>query len=158
MKIIKTDRDKKRYLELLLLGDEQESMIDRYLEKGDMYVLQEEGKAAGVCVVIAESEEILELKNIAVAPEYQHQGWGKRMIDFLEQTYAGSFRILQAGTGDVPATVLFYEACGFHRAHVIPDFFIRNYDHPIFECGKQLKDMVYFQKEIDVRKGEEYEG
>lgn len=158
MKIIKTDRDKKRYLELLLLGDEQESMIDRYLEKGDMYVLQEEGKAAGVCVVTAESEEILELKNIAVAPEYQHQGWGKRMIDFLEQTYVGSFRILQAGTGDVPATVLFYEACGFHRAHVIPDFFIRNYDHPIFECGKQLKDMVYFQKEIDVRKGEEYEG
>ena len=77
MKIIKTDRDKKRYLELLLLGDEQESMIDRYLEKGDMYVLQEEGKAAGVCVVTAESEEILELKNIAVAPEYQHQGWGK---------------------------------------------------------------------------------
>ncbi len=158
MKIIKTDRDKKRYLELLLLGDEQESMIDRYLEKGDMYVLQEEGKAAGVCVVTVESEEILELKNIAVAPEYQHQGWGRRMIDFLEQTYAGSFRILQAGTGDVPATVLFYEACGFHRAHVIPDFFIRNYDHPIFECGKQLKDMVYFQKEIDVRKGEEYEG
>ena len=51
-----------------------------------MYVLQEEGKAAGVCVVTAESEEILELKNIAVAPEYQHQGWGKRMIDFLEQT------------------------------------------------------------------------
>lgn len=33
MKIIKTDRDKKRYLELLLLGDEQESMIDRYLER-----------------------------------------------------------------------------------------------------------------------------
>ena len=83
MKIIKTDRDKKRYLELLLLGDEQESMIDRYLEKGDMYVLQEEGKAAGVCVVTAESEEILELKNIAVAPEYQHQGLASRLMEHL---------------------------------------------------------------------------
>ena len=27
---------KKTYLELLLLGDEQEDMIDRYLERGDM--------------------------------------------------------------------------------------------------------------------------
>ena len=60
MKIRKIDKDKKQYLELLLLGDEQESMIDRYLEKGDMYVLQEEGaeenRAAGVCVVTAESD------------------------------------------------------------------------------------------------------
>ena len=37
MKIRKIDKDKKQYLELLLLGDEHESMIDRYLEKGDMY-------------------------------------------------------------------------------------------------------------------------
>ena len=160
MKIRKIDKDKKQYLELLLLGDEQESMIDRYLEKGDMYVLQEEGaeenRAAGVCVVTAESDEILELKNIAVAPEYQHQGWGRRMIAFLENTYSSSFRILQAGTGDVPATVLFYEACGFHRSHRIPDFFTKNYDHPIYECGKLLTDMVYFQKKMELvsREGE----
>lgn len=158
MKIRKIDKDKKQYLELLLLGDEQESMIDRYLEKGDMYVLQEEGaeenRAAGVCVVTAESDEILELKNIAVAPEYQHQGWGRRMIAFLENTYSSSFRILQAGTGDVPATVLFYEACGFHRSHRIPGFFTKNYDHPIYECGKLLTDMVYFQKKMELVSGE----
>ena len=133
-------------------------MIDRYLEKGDMYVLQEEGaeenRAAGVCVVTAESDEILELKNIAVAPEYQHQGWGRRMIAFLQNTYSSSFRILQAGTGDVPATVLFYEACGFHRSHRIPDFFTKNYDHPIYECGKLLTDMVYFQKKMELVSGE----
>ena len=28
--------NKKQYLDLLLLADEQESMIDRYLERGDM--------------------------------------------------------------------------------------------------------------------------
>ena len=32
--------DKKCYLPLLLLGDEQESMIDRYLERGKMFVMQ----------------------------------------------------------------------------------------------------------------------
>ena len=33
MKIEKITSDKKRFLELLLLADEQESMIDRYLER-----------------------------------------------------------------------------------------------------------------------------
>ena len=32
--IIKISRNKKQYLDLLLLGDEQETMIDRYLERG----------------------------------------------------------------------------------------------------------------------------
>ena len=35
--------NKKQYLDLLLLADEQESMIDRYLERGEMFVLTEAG-------------------------------------------------------------------------------------------------------------------
>ena len=42
MQIVKIEENKKEYLELLLLADEQEEMIDRYLERGDMYVLEEE--------------------------------------------------------------------------------------------------------------------
>ena len=38
--IINITENKKKYLELLLLGDEKEEMIDRYLERGDMYVLK----------------------------------------------------------------------------------------------------------------------
>ena len=37
----KIHSDKKKYLSLLLLGDEQEDMIDRYLERGTMYILEE---------------------------------------------------------------------------------------------------------------------
>jgi hypothetical protein len=40
--LIKTD--KKRFLDLLLLADEQESMIDRYLERGEMFALYDEGE------------------------------------------------------------------------------------------------------------------
>ena len=28
----------------------------------------------------------------------------------------------------------------------IPNFFTDNYDHPIYECGVQLIDMVYLQR------------
>lgn len=34
-KIEQVATDKKRFLKLLLLADEQESMIDRYLDRGD---------------------------------------------------------------------------------------------------------------------------
>ena len=46
MEILKITSGKKKYLELLLLGDEQESMIDRYLERGDMFVLDDCGVKA----------------------------------------------------------------------------------------------------------------
>ena len=72
--IIKISRNKKQYLDLLLLGDEQETMIDRYLERGDLFVLEDNGiKAVGV--VTKEGPEICELKNIAVTPIAQRQGY-----------------------------------------------------------------------------------
>ena len=36
MEIRKVETDKKQYLSLLLLADEQEDMVDRYLERGFM--------------------------------------------------------------------------------------------------------------------------
>ncbi|MEX1308569.1 MAG: GNAT family N-acetyltransferase, partial [Eubacteriales bacterium] len=43
MNIIKITENKKQYLDLLLLADEQEDMIDRYLTRGDMFVLDDAG-------------------------------------------------------------------------------------------------------------------
>ena len=39
MEIKQVFENKKQYLDLLLLADEQEDMIDRYLEGGEMFVL-----------------------------------------------------------------------------------------------------------------------
>ena len=55
---------------------------------------------------------------------------------------------MQVGTGDSALTVPFYEKCGFTRSHYIPNFFIDHYDHPIFECGIQLIDMIYLQRRL----------
>ena len=146
---------KKRYLELLLLGDEQESMIDRYLDRGDMYALAD-GEVRAVCVVTDEGGGLLELKNLAVAPAFQRQGYGRALIDFLVRQNKGSFSALQAGTGDSPLTVGFYEKCGFRRAHVIKDFFLENYDHPIIEAGVPLREMIYFILDFPSKKEEQH--
>ncbi|WP_186564789.1 GNAT family N-acetyltransferase [Lawsonibacter celer] len=147
MKIRKVEKDKKQYLDLLLLADEQEDMIDRYLERGTMYVLEDNGLKTE-CVVTDEGNGILELKNIAVEPAFQSKGYGKALIDFLIQTYKGHYAVLQVGTGDSPSTIPFYESCGFRRHHLVKNFFTDHYDHPIYECGVKLVDMVYLQRQL----------
>lgn len=147
MNIIKITENKKQYLDLLLLADEQESMIDRYIDRGTMYALDESGVRA-VCVVTDEGGGILEIKNIATAPAYQGRGYGRQLISFIIEHYKEAFKILQVGTGDSPLTIPFYEKCGFRKSHSIKNFFVDNYDHPIFECGKQLTDMVYLRMEL----------
>lgn len=147
MEIRNIKTNKKQYQRLLLLADEQEDMIDRYLQRGVMYVLEDDGVKAA-CVVTDEGNGILELKNIAVAPDFQRKGYGKALVTFLIQTYRGQYQVLQVGTGDSPSTIPFYESCGFRRHHLVKNFFVDHYDHPIYECGVQLVDMVYLQREL----------
>lgn len=86
MNIIEVPENKKQYLDLLLLADEQESMIDRYLERGTMYALDDNGVRA-VCVVTDEGDGILEIKNIATAPEHQGRGYAKALVCFIARRY-----------------------------------------------------------------------
>ena len=147
MEIIKITENKKQYLSLLLLADEQEDMIDKYIDIGTMYLLCDNGVKCA-CVVTDEGDGILEIKNIATAPNYQGKGYGKTMIDFIVSTYRGQYSILQVGTGDSPSTIPFYEKCGFVRSHKLKNFFVDNYKYPIYESGIQLIDMVYLRKNI----------
>ena len=149
MEIRELKEDKKQFLSLLLLADEQEDMIDRYIEKGTVYVLDDDGVKCQ-CVVTDEGNGILEIKNIATKPEYQGKGYGMKLIDFLIMNYRETYSVLQAGTGDSSLTVPFYEKCGFIRSHSIKNFFTDHYDHPIYEGGVQLVDMVYLRRKLNL--------
>lgn len=147
MDIQKIDQNKKQFLPLLLLADEQEDMIDRYLDKGVLYVLDDDG-IKSECVVTDEGGGIIEIKNIATWPEYQRKGYGKTLIDYIVMKYKDKYSILQVGTGDSSLTIPFYERCGFTRSHSIKNFFINNYNHPIFENGVQLVDMIVLRRKL----------
>ena len=147
MEIKEWKENKKQLLPLLLLADEQESMIDRYLDRGILYVLEDNGVKCE-CVVTDEGEGVLEIKNIATKPECQGRGYGRKMLDFIAAKYKGQYAVLQVGTGDSPLTIPFYEKCGFKRSHCIKNFFTDYYDHPIYECGIQLVDMIYLQRKL----------
>jgi hypothetical protein len=64
MEILNVKENKEKYMDLLLLADESEHMINKYLYEGDLFALYDNGLKT-VCVVINENDKIYEIKNIA---------------------------------------------------------------------------------------------
>ena len=148
MDIRRIESGKRDFLPLLLLGDEQEDMIDRYLDRGTLLALYDGGLRA-VCVVTKEAPGVFEIKNLAVEPAFQRQGYGRAMVRHVAGACrtAGGTRLL-VGTGDSALTLPFYRACGFRESHRVPNFFLQFYYHPIYEGGRLLLDMVYLSMEF----------
>lgn len=143
--IICADRDKRQYMSLLLIGDESERMIERYLDRGTLFVGLLNDSPVAVCLITEEGDGIIEIKNLAVRPDCQKRGFGRAMIAHIERTYPGM--TITLGTGETPSTLKFYHSLGFTVTNRIPDFFTQNYDSPIIEEGVLLKDMVYLSKQ-----------
>lgn len=139
--------DKRKYMRLLLIADEQQDMVERYLDESRMFVLDDGGIKGEITVCDAEGG-ILEIKNLAVEPQFKRLGYGRKLIDFIAEKFKNQFSELQVGTGDSPLTLPFYEKCGFEKSHVIKNFFKDNYDHAIVEGGVVLSDMVYLKKKL----------
>jgi len=139
--------NKKQFLDLLLLADEQESMIDEYLERGELFALYD-GDLKSVCVVTRESDDECELKNIATYEKWHGNGYGSKLLHHIFSHYKGRYKTMLVGTGDCPWILQFYEKNGFRISHRIKNFFIDNYDHPMFDNGIQLVDMIYLSKTL----------
>jgi len=140
--------NKKQFLDLLLLADEQESMIDKYLPQGDLFALSDTDLKT-VCVVLPIDHETCELKNIATYEHAQGKGYATAMIGHISGHYRErGFRSMLVGTGDVPSILDFYQGRGFVLSHWVKNFFTNMYDHPIFEGEIQLVDMVYLAKAL----------
>ena len=120
-------------------------MIDLYLDRGTMFVLEDDGIVKGECVVTDEGQGVLEIQNLAITQEYQGNGYGKTLIEFVADYYREQYKVLQVGTGDSTLTIPFYKHCGFIQHHILKNYIVDHYDQPIFEGGKQLIDKVYLR-------------
>lgn len=139
--------NKRRFLPLLLLADEQESLIDTYLDRGELYALYDPDLRA-VCVVTKEREGEWEIQNLAVDSAWQRRGYGQALVRHVVDSCRGRGHTLWVGTGDSPVTLPFYQRCGFQVDHRIKDYMLKAYDHPIFENGVQLFDKVYLRMKL----------
>jgi len=147
IKIERITENKKEFLDLLLLADEQENMIDKYLPNGDMFALYNLDLKT-ICVVVPIDDTTCELKNIATYEKYQGKGYGRTLIKYISEYYKNKYNIMLVGTGETPAILSFYEGCGFEQSHRIKNFFTDHYDHHMFDGDIQLVDMIYLKKKL----------
>ena len=146
MQIKEITINKAGYMDILLIGDEDERMINKYIKQSTIFALYENNALTSACAVIQTDNETIEIKNLATYPEYQNRGYATALINFVCNKYKTEFKYLILGTGENNKTLEFYKKRGFQETHRIKNFFIDNYSHPIFEDGKQLKDMIYLKK------------
>lgn len=137
---------KSDYMHLMLIGDESEDMVNRYIDRGDIFVGFVDDQAVSCIVIINIDGETVEVKNLAVIPSFRKKGIGQRMLAYIEQLHQGSR--IYIGTGETPSTLRFYQSCGYRYSHRIPNFFTDNYPDPIVEENVTLKDMIYLYKDL----------
>ena len=147
MEIKIINENKKDFMDLLLLADEQEDMIGKYLDRGTLFALYD-NDLKSICVVTDEGEGNFELQNLATYEQFQGKGYGTRLVKYIFEYYKDKGTKMFVGTGDVPFIVSFYENCGFIFSYRLKNYFLEHYKEPMFEDGIQLKDKVYFQKNL----------
>ena len=147
MKVVIISDNKKDFLDLLLLADEQEDMIDRYLDRGALFALYD-GDLKSICVVTDEGNGTFEIQNLATYPQFQGKGYGRCLINYVCDYYKDKGTAMMVGTGDSPPTVSFYENSGFVFSHRVENYILEHYNEPIFENGVQLKDKIYLKRNL----------
>ncbi len=133
------DEEKHKYMHLLLEGDEYLPMILKYLQKGSMYALFEDGVAITAAVVLTLDEETAEIKNIATLSEKRGKGYGTRMMEYILNLLEGK-KVTVGTSGE--RNIRFYERFGFRYERTLKDFFSLNYPNPIIEDGIVIRDMT----------------
>lgn len=141
MEIVEIRENKNRYMDLLLIADENIKMINEYLYTGRLFILKD-NDLKSVCVVIEDNNE-LEIKNLATFPKYENMGYASKLLSYILNKF-NCKNIIKVGTSK--GNIEFYKKFNFKYSYKIKDFFIKNYDRKIIENGKVIKDMYYLVK------------
>jgi len=136
--------------DLLLLADPAQAVIDEYINKGKTFLAYHSGELVGVVVLLPLGEEQLEIKNIAVQPDWQGKGIGRRLLQaVIIEAKRTHVKELWIGTGNSSIGQLYlYQSVGFELAEVKWNFFIENYEEPIWEKGIHCKHMLMLRQTL----------
>lgn len=131
-------------MELLWLADPSEESISKYIHKSELYIAVENEHVIGVYAYMKITPTKVELMNVAVAESHQGRGVGKALVlHAIEVAQASGMHSMELGTGNSSIQQLaLYQKCGFRMKEIVHDYFIDNYDEPIFENGIECRDMV----------------
>jgi len=143
-------------MDLLLQADPSKTKVEGYLRQSRCFIAILKDQAVGACVVKQISAGVHELMNISVAPEYQKNGIGKKLLQYvIISTRKNKAKRLEVGTGTFGYQLTFYQREGFRVDGIDKDFFLVNYEESIYEDGIQLKDMLRLVLKFEEDRGQQ---
>lgn len=139
-----------KHYELLALADDNQLAIRDYSSRGKVYVYTINNQDIGIVVGLLTRPNTFELVNLAVDPEFQNQGIGRMLIDYIIEVARNLHcHTITVGTGNSGIGQLkLYQQAGFRMKSIDIDYFVKHYETPIFENGIQCKDMVRLEMEL----------
>jgi ribosomal protein S18 acetylase RimI-like enzyme len=145
----KDEQEKQKFMPLLLLADESEEKIRKYLGKGDLfYLVNSSSKTVGVIVLLALNGVTVEIKNVAISPEHRGKGLGKLLVTRALQIYKekGIKHFIVGTANSSIGNLAFYQKLGFRMFAIKKDFFL-DYPSEIWENGIRAVDLIMLEKE-----------
>jgi len=140
-------------MELLLLADESEQQVRRYLDSGDLYVYSLEQATVGLILTIPLESGVVELKAVAVRSSRQAQGIGKQMLAAVlaDLQRCGWQRAVVGTASSGIGQLAYYQKAGFRLSRIERDYFTlaRGYPALMIENGIRVIDMVWMDKDLD---------
>lgn len=150
LEIRKLGHTEKAPMDLLLQADPSIEMIEKYLYSGDCYLALQDDKTIGTFVLQPNTMNEIELKNISIDPKHQGQGVGKDILKYVMRiSKLEGYESLIVKTADVSLEVIeFYKKHKFEYYFTVKSHFIKYYDKPIYENGKQAVDQIVLKRTL----------
>eukprot|EP01060_Flectonema_neradi_P034065 TRINITY_DN5873_c2_g1_i1.p1 TRINITY_DN5873_c2_g1~~TRINITY_DN5873_c2_g1_i1.p1 ORF type:complete len:149 (+),score=16.41 TRINITY_DN5873_c2_g1_i1:130-576(+) len=128
-------------LALFLEADPSRSAIEKYIEKGIIFVHKDD-ETLKAAAILTTNNDMFELVNIAVIREYRGQGLAKLLIASVKEhvrKLGGNTLFVGTGNSSLDQLAL-YQKCGFRLHSIVHDFF-SEYEE-IYENGIRCIDKV----------------
>ena len=140
----KLEKDDQIPYELLLLADPSKDLINEYLKQSGVFTARQNDEILGIAVLFPLTTETVEIKNVAVKPEFRGQGIGSYLIEnIVKFALLNGQKSICIGTANSSiGQIYLYQKLGFEISEIKRNFFINNYNSPIYENGIQAKHLI----------------
>ncbi len=142
--------DRAKCLALMADADPSPANVEDYLRRGELYIARSAGEIVGLHVILETRPRTVEIMNVAVAPELQGRGIGKRLVAHaIERARAKQAKTVEIGTANSSVGQLaLYQKAGFRIVGIDPDYFSRFYEATMHENGIRVRDMIRLAQDL----------
>lgn len=136
--------------DLLYLADEDDDQINKYINESVFFASYINNEIVGMIGLKEINSGKIEIVCIAVYEKMQNKDLGKQLIQkAIDYSKIKKFKeiIIKTGNGGIKQLKL-YMKCGFRMNKIIPDYFSKYYNFPIYEEDIQCVDQIQLQYRI----------